>query len=676
MKRYFIFFIFMLFISPSFCAETHKYPDFSTMFLGVDKFENFNRKVFKLNTNLNKYAIKPSTVVWSSIMPKYGIERIKYMYKNILFPRYLVSSLIQKDFKGAKTASLRFLTNSTIGLGGMFDPAKKFFKLNEINENMEQALAKLNVKQGPYLVVPILNSTTPRGLLGKVLDCGLDPTSYVGTPVIAAVKAGFTINNAVLFQGIIKNILNNYIDPYDVQKKLYGIQIAILNSNLDRKETVEEKSHLLENSVSYENNILNVSEINFEENLLKNTMKGSATTEEILYEDELIPDIILKNFLPTHPIIDAMRTALFEAEEVNKSIWDENSIWNRSFQNKIKTSSIQITENREKYKFKYIMQKDKNAPVAIIFPSVGEGINSHHSTHFAKLLYDEGYSVIIQASIFNYDFYKSMPENYRPGIPAQDVKLLQNTTSKIISYLEEKYECKFKDKIVVGTSLGAMSALYLGDLDLKENLLHLSKIISICPPYDLTYAISEIDKTTEIENQENLKEKITLTSAKIMNGIEEKEEIKTKEVLPFNLEEAKLITGFILHQKLSDLIFAIEKIDPASKSDFYEKMSNINYKKYAEKYLTNEKIPNLEGLSKVSNLENIKTYLENSKNYKIYHSMDDYLVNLEQLKKIRKYSNKKLCLIDKGSHLGFLYREEFINDFKKTISLKNKGNIN
>ena len=88
-----------------------------------------------------------------------------------------------------------------------------------------------------------------------------------------------------------------------------------------------------------------------------------------------------------------------------------------------------------------------------------------------------------------------------------------------------KNNLEFKDKIVVGTSLGAMSALYLGDLDLKENLLHLSKIISICPPYDLTYAISEIDKTTEIENQENLKEKITLTSAKIMNGIEEKEEM-------------------------------------------------------------------------------------------------------------------------------------------------------
>ena len=97
-----------------------------------------------------------------------------------------------------------------------------------------------------------------------------------------------------------------------------------------------------------------------------------------------------------------MRTALFDLPEIKKSIWHELSIWNRCFCKKIKTSSINLTPDKENYKFRYIMQKDKNSPLAIIYPSIGEGINSNHSTVFAKIFYDKGYSVVIQGSHFQW----------------------------------------------------------------------------------------------------------------------------------------------------------------------------------------------------------------------------------------------------------------------------------
>ena len=681
-------------------TEIAKYPDFSYEYLGEDKFENFNRKMFLFNGALNKYAIRPVTVIWSSIIPKYGIERLKYAYDNILYPRRLVSSVMQKDFEGVKIATARFLTNSTIGLGGMFDPAKRFFNLKPINEDMEQVLAKYKIKQGPYLVVPILNSSTPRALMGRALDAALDPTSYVGSPVIAAVKAGFTINNAAVMQPLSKTLETSYADPYDIMKKLYGLQTAILSGNLDRENVLNEadnnsekiKKEILDD-ITFEDGLVNVSdenkdvladnggklpEIIYAKELpvveAEEIIKGSAITDEILYKEGLTPDIILKDYNPQHPVIDSMRTALFELEGIDESMWGEMSVWNRSFKNRIKTGSVNLAAGREDYKFRYIMQKDKTSPVAILFPSVGEGINSHHSTVFAKLFYDEGYSVIIEGSAFHFDFIKSMPESYRPGIPKEDVKYIKETTSKIVELLEQKYDCKFKDKIVLGTSYGAMSSLFLAEAENKEKTMNISKFISVNPPVELLYAMDEIDKNSEEwnKNPNNLKEKTTLTAAKILNAAEKKEEGIKFETLPFNLDEAKLITGFVLHQKLSDLLFTIENCSAGKKTDFYEKIKNTNYRDYFNKYLISEKYPTENDVKLAASLHGIKDYLKSANNYRIYHTLDDYLTNTEQLKKLKEYSGNKLTLIDKGAHLGFLYRQEFLDDLKKEISLKQK----
>lgn len=84
-----------------FAAET-KYPDYGYEFLGEDKWEGFNRKIFNFNLGLNKYAIRPIHILWSSIMPEYGMDRIQGITNNIEYPIRLVSSLIQRDFQTSK----------------------------------------------------------------------------------------------------------------------------------------------------------------------------------------------------------------------------------------------------------------------------------------------------------------------------------------------------------------------------------------------------------------------------------------------------------------------------------------------------------------------------------------------------------------------------------------------
>ena len=184
--------------------------------------------------------------------------------------------------------------------------------------------------------------------------------------------------------------------------------------------------------------------------------------------------------------------------------------------------------------------------------------------------------------------------------------------------------------------------------------------------------MKQIDKNTEDWNNspDNLKQKVALSAAKVLKLYQTKDDIKnTSEIniLPFSEEEGKLITGFIMHQKLSDLIFTIENTSKTAKSDIYQMINNMNYQDYAKKYLLSENDKSIEDLTYESSLESISNYLTNNDNYKIYHSINDYLTNTNQLKNLKQYSGSKLVLLDNGAHLGFLYREEFIKDLQKTI---------
>lgn len=669
--------------------QTSKYPDFALEYLGPDKFEGFNRKMFSFNQKLNKYAIRPVHILWASIMPQYGMDRIKSATKNIEYPIRLMSTLIQRDFKASGTETLRFLANTTIGLGGLYDPATSLFKIPAADENMDQALAKCKIKSGPYVVVPVLTGTTPRGLIGRGLDIALNPSSYIATPVLAAVKAGLLVNKTSYMQPLFKMVESNYADPYDIARKLYGIQNYIQCENLDRKDVLEATGKILDKEE--DELVLDEIELADAELIIKNNGKEKSIQEELSISEiaqagEEIDDIILKtynnknsklladkilfDYKPQCPVVDSMRTVLFDLPEINDSIWNELSVWNRCFCKKIKTSSVNIDPERDDYKFKFILQKEKNSPLAIIYPSIGEGVSSHHSVVLAKLFYDEGYSVVIQGSNFQWEFVKSMPDGYRPGIPSNDADYLKTVTGKIITKLQDKYDCEFPEKTVIGTSFGAIATLFLADKEYKNPTLGITKYISVNPPVELMYAMKQIDKNTSEwnKNPENLKERTAVTAAKILQITQAKdfseEDIGT---MPFTEDEGKLITGFIMHQKLSDVVFTIENASKTKKTAIYDTLNNITYEDYAKKYLLNDMYANIEDLDFVTSLYSIADYLKNSDNYKIYHTLDDYLVNHKQLKDLKQISKDKLVLFDHGAHLGFLYRDEFLTELKKDI---------
>ena len=664
-------------------ATELKYPDYSQEFLGTDKFETYNRKMFSFNQKLNRFAIKPIHTIWASLMPQFGMDRIYGISNNIEYPVRLVSCLIQKDFEASKNESVRFITNTILGLGGMFDPAKHIFHIEQSKENMEQAFTCCNIKSGPFFVMPVLSFVTPRGLLGKIFDTALNPSCYIATPLLAIIKAGLLINRTTYMQPFVKLIEANFADPYEITKKAYGIDNYIKQSNKDRVDVISELKKPVKEEILVEDNKLPVKNSLVKDNkIVKIEVSSELLWPNLLYggnkNETGIPyginnypleaDKKLTGYNPQSPIIDSMRTALFRLPNVDDSIWNELSFWNRSFSKKIKTSSINFTKGRDDYKFRYILQKS-DSPLVIILPSIGEGIMSSHSVLLGKIFYDAGYSVLIHGSNFNWEFAKSMPVDYHPGLPSQDAQSIRVLTQKIINKLEEKYNIKFNDKVFIGTSFGALTALFVADKESRDNTLGNTRYIAICPPIDLVYAMKQVDKiSTDWNNSsDDFKEKVASTAAKIVKIYESKKDINFDiNNLPFTEEEGKLITGFIMHQKLSDLIYTLEQ----EKSGIYDIINQMGYQDYAEKYLLKNKEETCDDLVFETSLSAIADYLQNNDNYKIYHSINDYLTNRNQLKQLKQSTGNKTLLFDNGAHLGFLYRNEFIEDLKNTIARK------
>ena len=636
-------------------------PDYKRVYVGDDKLESFNRKMFEFNLRMNQYALRPVNVLWASIMPQYGIDRIQGVCNNIEYPKRFVSSLIQRDFKASGTATLRFLTNTTLGLGGMFDPAKRFFNLKQVDEDMEQALSSIHVKPGGCIVLPALMPTTPRGLAGKALDAALNPTSYIVSPVLAIVKAGLMLNKTSAIQPMAKFVEDNCADPYDIARKFFAIQNYIKCANLDRKDILKTEIEKVERN--NDSNMVDVNADTGEGELVSATdlvKNGDDIIKNYnLDNSKLMADVVLFDYNPQCPVVDAMRTSFFSVEGTNSKFWNEMSVWNRCFSRKIKSSLIELSPKREKYRYKYILQKEKTAPLAIIYPSIGEGVSSLHSVMFAKIFYDEGYSVIIQGSHFHPDFVKSMPSEYKPGIPSVDADYLKIITTKIISELRQKYGIAPREKMFFGTSFGAMAALFLADKEYKNNTLGKIRVVSVCPPVELEYAMMQVDKNMSDWEPEDFKNNSALTAAKMLDYFQNQKRGEI-ESLPFSESEGKLLTSFLLNLRLSDLIFTIEnKSRCKCCSDFYDK--EISYSKYAKDYFGD----NLKG----TDLHSISEYLSNADNYKIYEALDDYMTSPKQLKMLKSYTGNNSVFMSNCSHLGFIYRQEFLNSLKNDIKL-------
>jgi len=163
MKKF--LFILPLIVTPLLFAEVN------------DPLEGVNRTFFNINEKVDEVALKPIALTYSKT-PDPIKNGITNFFRNLKEIDNTLNQVLQGKPKYAANDLSRFLINSTLGLGGILDPASSM-GLERHDEDFGQTLGLWGVSPGPYLMVPFLGPSSTRDLLSRPISSFLEVTFHM-----------------------------------------------------------------------------------------------------------------------------------------------------------------------------------------------------------------------------------------------------------------------------------------------------------------------------------------------------------------------------------------------------------------------------------------------------------------------------------------------------------------
>ena len=142
-----------------------------------DRFETINRKVHGFNDFMDTKLMRPAAKAYKKLLP----APVRYSVRNVVGNLSDVGDIINNALQGKPKQAVsdfgRVLVNSSIGIGGLFDPASQM-GLVDHDEDFSQTLAVWGLPRGPFIVIPGLGPSDARGIFGRASNEGVDPLPY------------------------------------------------------------------------------------------------------------------------------------------------------------------------------------------------------------------------------------------------------------------------------------------------------------------------------------------------------------------------------------------------------------------------------------------------------------------------------------------------------------------
>jgi phospholipid-binding lipoprotein MlaA len=190
----------------------------------ADASEEQNRAVHRLNVSLDRALVGPAANAYGNAIPRPVRQGVSNFASNLNQPGYVLNDLLQLRIDDAARNTLRFAVNSTIGIGGLFDPATAM-GLPAEETGFGETMHVYGLGEGDYHVLPVFGPSTTRDSVGLVLDFALNPLRHVVEPP----ETGYLTGARVLarfgdrhdFGGTIEDVLYNSEDSYVTMRSLY-----------------------------------------------------------------------------------------------------------------------------------------------------------------------------------------------------------------------------------------------------------------------------------------------------------------------------------------------------------------------------------------------------------------------------------------------------------------------
>ncbi|NDK38870.1 VacJ family lipoprotein [Pseudoxanthomonas gei] len=140
--------------------------------VSYDPWEKFNRNMHSFNNAVDRAVARPLAQTYVKVVPRPARLGVSNFFSNLGEPITALNSLLQGKPVQAGQSLGRFLLNSTLGIGGIFDPASDA-KLPRKNEDFGQTLGVWGWKRSRYVELPLFGPRTIRDVFGLIGDSPL-----------------------------------------------------------------------------------------------------------------------------------------------------------------------------------------------------------------------------------------------------------------------------------------------------------------------------------------------------------------------------------------------------------------------------------------------------------------------------------------------------------------------
>ena len=637
--------------------------EISTVLAGDDPLEGFNRSMFVTNDALMHYLVRPISWVYGSILPEPVMDCLQNASDNLAFPGRMLSCFLQAKFLPGGVVLIRFLTNTTIGILGLFDPAAAWFKLPFQDENMGKAFARWGIGPGCVLVLPFSGALNVRDQVGNFFDSLLDLkilmpyyTSYI-----------FRLNSAVKSYDAYDAATATLSDPYDLFKT---------GGSAFRYAKVRDY-HRMPLAVDPPEK--------------KQDIAGEKK-EDLSFIPRKNLKKISSGYGSQSPKVDTLRFLMFQMQKNHESIWVKSSLWNSDFISRSSVFSVRLREDAAPLECTLFKKEKAGSPLVILLPGVGGHHKGIQLRAQAELLYGKGYSVLLLSSMYNSAFMESSRHLY-PGFSLRDAEVLQKNLQKILHHVKERFRLQPAQIHLSGYSMGGLHALHLAHLEKRNPLLGISRFVAVNPPADLLYALERFDAF--LKQSENMPEevllrtgtdpllKFTYFSSLRYTPVSAKKGVAAHHKLPLTEAQADLLTGISFRITLRDMLLCAKRFDPgmkALKTPFRWGSRGALYREIDSysgiDYVLNCLLPRyrklhpsalLKDMNHSAGLYCIAETLRKNPSIRVLHNVDDPILSNRDKRFLMETLGDRITWFDCGGHLGNLFIKEhqecFLNSF-------------
>lgn len=701
MKKLLLLSLLLLLLTSACTTETHRYaaddPRSAQVWTpsavvdemaGRDPLEPFNRAMFSVNDVLMHYLVRPFSWIYGSILPKEVIKRIDYASENLAFPGRMLSCFLQAKFLGGGIVLVRFVTNSTVGIAGLFDPADAWLGLPPVKENMGKAFAFWGIGPGFILFIPLSSAITFRDQIGAAFDSVLDIKfilPYAGT------VAG--VNRAVNSYDGYVSAVETFSDPYDLAK-MGLVAMRYINVHDYHYAPLPSGPAASAFRISPWFDIRSM-QIDYRK-------LADAALDRIARQDaaeslaEIPPERLIRIAQYYHPQsaeTDTMKFTMFNMQNNDVSWWVKSSIWNTDFVSRALHRSVSLTPDAPELPYHLWPANDEKtpAPLVILLPGVGGHHKAPQLRALAEILHGRGYSVAVLSSVFNTEFMEAS-RNYLPGYTPEDARQLRNALQKILEDIKTNTEVQVSGVSLAGYSMGGLHTLYLADLERQKPVLGIERFVAVNPPVDLYYALRTFDSFLERSAEWTRAEFFRQGSdamLKTMFIASKKHPRMTPHssaadyAVPLTRRQAAMMSGISFRLTLRDILLSAKRSNPQwqtlrtpyswwNRNDLYREIDTFSGRRYAQECLLPEyqkKFPHatLSELNGRAGLRAIEKTLREEERIRIIHNADDPLLSRADRRFLTDALDSRIVWFDCGGHLGNLFVQEYWNEFLKNF---------